>query len=202
MVGGVIVIALLPRFKPPITKFCEVTLLLAAAILGNAVNAVVLSKIEGTAVAVTVLLGMLIVLVEAPELDNDKSPEYGLDATVVEESILTYIGVEFIVPDAPIVIGEVLVPIVVVKSEEVATSNPTGGVTSIPAFISAPEIVMDWATDGLPTVVVNANKLPDVEMTGTFNSPMAKSPKVVTPVAWDDVAFCVPVVGPFQAELL
>ena len=160
LVGGVIVIAFVPRFIPPTIKFWEVSLLLLAAILGNAVSEVVLSEIAGTAVAVTVLLGMLIETVEAPELDNVKSPVYGLDATVVLDCILTYTVVAVIVPDVPIVNGALLVPIVVEKSAEVATSNPEGGVTKTPAFMSDPEILIDWATDGFPSAVVKVNSEP------------------------------------------
>lgn len=108
--------------------------------------------------------------------------------------------VEEIVPAAPTTIGEALVPTLDEKSEVVDTSKPEGGVTLIPAFISAPETLKDWATDGEPATAVNASKEPEVVITGTIASPIAKSPKPVNPLAEVFNALAVPAVVEDQAE--
>ena len=108
--------------------------------------------------------------------------------------------VEEIVPDAPTTIGDALVPTLAEKSEVVDTSKPEGGVTVIPAFISAPETLNDWATDGVPATVVKARSVPEVVITGRMSSPMAKSPNPVTPEADVLNALAVPAVVEDHAE--
>jgi hypothetical protein len=55
-----------------------------------------------------------------------------------------------IVPEAPTVIGLILVPTLLAKVELVETSKPAGGVTVIPALIFAPEMLKLWPAEAVP----------------------------------------------------
>jgi hypothetical protein len=55
-----------------------------------------------------------------------------------------------IVPEAPTVIGLILVPTLLAKVELVETSKPVGGVTVIPALMFAPEILKVCEDEAVP----------------------------------------------------
>ena len=89
--------------------------------------------------------------------------------------------VEAIEVAVPKLSAEALVPIVVEKSELVATSNPAGGVTVTAAvpFKALPVTVkLVGLSDAVPYVVLTADKVPEVEIVGEATNvpPKVKSP--------------------------
>ena len=71
-------------------------------------------------------------------LDKLTLPENGEPANPAVANKRTYIGVDAIDPAAPITIGELLLPTLLEKVEDVDTSKPNGGVMVIPASMVAP----------------------------------------------------------------
>jgi len=133
-------------------------------VFANEVNVVVLTERMGVAEEDTTLFGIDKLTVVALVLVICKLPLYV--PAVADEGILTYkLGTD-IEPDVPTVIGDALVPTLLEKSETVDTSKPVGGVTVIPPTIFPPETAILCAADAVPTFVVNADKLPVVEITG------------------------------------
>ena len=100
------------------------------------------------------------------KLDKVILPEYGEPANPTDPNKRTYIGVDAIVPAEPNTKGEVLLPTLLEKLENVDTSNPEGGVMVIPASIDVPLTEKLVELLAVPYVVLRAESVPDAVITG------------------------------------
>ena len=88
------------------------------------------------ALGIVLIVALVATFLLVAPVDEQTMFPPSLLAAVVD--VLTYMVVELIVPEDPIVIVALFVPTFVLKSDTVETSKPTGGVIVIPAVILVP----------------------------------------------------------------